>query len=111
ERIVNVGFKAIPDALSIGELVEVTIATAELPNALWLPAAAVKRVDRQDGVWRIRDGRVVFHPVAIGITTLDGRSEILAGLAAGDEVIVHSEQALQPEAKVRVVAAIVGARR
>lgn len=111
ERIVNVGFEAIPDALSIGELVEVTIATAELPNALWLPAAAVKRVDRQDGVWRIRDGRVVFHPVAIGITTLDGRSEILAGLAAGDEAIVHSEQALQPEAKVRVVAAIVGARR
>ena len=43
---------AIPDALSIGELVEVTIGTAELPDALWLPAAAVKRVDRKDGVWR-----------------------------------------------------------
>ncbi|EXI89838.1 MAG: hypothetical protein AW11_01329 [Candidatus Accumulibacter regalis] len=29
ERIVNVGFTARPDALSIGGLVEVTIATAE----------------------------------------------------------------------------------
>ena len=111
ERIVNVGFTAIPDALSIGELVEVTIGTAELPDALWLPAAAVKRVDRKDGVWRIKDGRVTFHPVEVGITTLDGRSQILAGLAAGDEVVVHSEQALQPDAKVRVVAAIVGAKR
>ena len=111
ERIVNVGFMAIPDALSIGELVEVTIGTAELPDALWLPAAAVKRVDRKDGVWRIKDGRVTFHPVEVGITTLDGRSQILAGLAAGDEVVVHSEQALQPDAKVRVVVAIVGARR
>ncbi|WP_299070770.1 efflux RND transporter periplasmic adaptor subunit [Accumulibacter sp.] len=111
ERIVNVGFMAIPDALSIGELVEVTIGTAELPDALWLPAAAVKRVDRKDGVWRIKDGRVTFHPVEVGITTLDGRSQILAGLAAGDEVVVHSEQALQPDAKVRVVAAIVGAKR
>ena len=111
ERIVNVAFAAIPDALSIGELVEVTIGTAELPDALWLPAAAVKRVDRKDGVWRIKDGRVTFHPVEVGITTLDGRSQILAGLAAGDEVVVHSEQALQPDAKVRVVAAIVGAKR
>ncbi|MBO3708823.1 MAG: efflux RND transporter periplasmic adaptor subunit [Candidatus Accumulibacter sp.] len=111
ERIVNVAFAAIPDTLSIGELVEVIIGTAELPDALWLPAAAVKRVDRQDGVWRIKDGRVAFHPVEVGISTLDGRSQILAGLAAGDEVVVHSEQALQPDAKVRVVVAIVGARR
>ena len=111
ERIVNVAFAAIPDALSIGDLVEVTIGTAELPDAPWLPAAAVKRVDRQDGVWRIKDGRVAFHPVEVGISTLDGRSQILAGLAVGDEVVVHSEQALQPDAKVRVVVAIVGARR
>jgi HlyD family secretion protein len=76
-----------------------------------LPAAAVKRADRKDGVWRIKDGRVAFHPVEVGISTLDGRSQILAGLAAGDEVVVHSEQALQPDAKVRVVVAIVGARR
>jgi len=49
--------------------------------------------------------------VEVGISTLDGRSQILAGLAVGDEVVVHSEQALQPDAKVRVVSAIVGARR
>ncbi|MER2517303.1 MAG: efflux RND transporter periplasmic adaptor subunit [Candidatus Accumulibacter phosphatis] len=107
ERIVNVGFTARPDTLSIGDLVEVTIATVELVDAQWLPAAAVKRIDQQDGVWQIRDGHVVFHPVEVGITTLDGRSQILEGLASGDEVVVHSEQALRPDAKVKVVAAIV----
>lgn len=84
-----------------------TIATAELADVLWLPAAAVKRIDQQDGVWQIRDGHVAFHPVAVGITTLDGRSQIVDGLASGDEVVVHSEQALRPDAKVKAVTAIV----
>ena len=40
-------------------------------------------------------------------TTLEGRSQILDGLDDGDEVVVHSEQALKPDAKVKVVTAIV----
>jgi len=69
----------------------------------------VKRLDRQDGVWQATDGRVAFRPVKVGITTLDGRSQIVDGLNVGDEVVVHSEQALRPDAKVRVVPAIVRA--
>ncbi|MBP8298019.1 MAG: efflux RND transporter periplasmic adaptor subunit, partial [Burkholderiales bacterium] len=98
ERIVNVGFAARPEGVAIGELVEVTIQAATLAGARSVPAAAVKRLDRQDGVWRRVDGRIAFHPVKVGITTLDGRSQILEGLQAGDEVVVHSEQALQPGA-------------
>ena len=45
----------------------------------------------------------------LGITTLDGRSQIVDGLNVGDEVVVHSEQALKPDAKVKVVPAIVRA--
>lgn len=107
ERIVNVGFAARPEALSVGELVEVTIRVAELADARSLPAAAVKRVDRQDGVWQVSEGRVSFRPVKLGTTTLDGRSQILAGLDDGDAVVVHSEQALVPDAKVKVVASLV----
>ena len=109
ERIVNVGFAARPDALPVGELVEVTIRTADLANVRSVPAAAVKRVDRQEGVWRVDAGRVAFRPVKVGITTLDGRTQIVEGLNAGDEVVVHSEQALQPDAKVRIVPSIVRA--
>jgi len=109
ERIVNVGFAARPEGVSVGELVEVTVRTAELPNVRSVPAAAVKRLDRQDGVWLVTDGRIAFRPVKVGITTLDGRSEILDGLNVGDEVVVHSEQVLKPDTKVKVVAAIVRA--
>jgi HlyD family secretion protein len=107
ERIVNVGFAERPAGMPVGELVEVTIRTAELANVRSVPAAAVKRVDRKDGVWQVGAGRVVFRPVKLGITTLDGRSQIVEGLNAGDEVIVHSERVLQADGKVRVVPAIV----
>ena len=107
ERIVNVGFAVRPEALSVGELVEVTITVAELANARWLPAAAVKRVDGRQGVWRLDEGRVAFQPVTVGITTLDGRSQILDGLAADDQLVVHSAQELRPDSRVKVVTAIV----
>ena len=109
ERIVNVGFAARPEGISVGELVEVTIRTAELSDVRSVPAAAVKRLDRQDGVWQFADGRVAFRPVKVGITTLDGRSQIVDGLNVGDEVVVHTERALQPDAKVKIVPAIVRA--
>ncbi len=108
ERIVNVGFAARPEGVSVGELVEVTIRTAELQQARSVPAAAVKRLERQDGVWRLTEGRVAFRPVKLGITTLDGRSQIIEGLEAGDAVVVHSERELKPDARVKVVTAIVG---
>lgn len=109
ERIVNVGFNTRPDGLAVGELVEVTIRTAELPGARSVPAAAVKRQERQDGVWQVSGGRVTFRPVKVGITTLDGRIQILDGLETGGEVVVHSEHALKPDAKVLVVPSIVRA--
>ncbi len=108
ERIVNVGFAARPENLSVGELVEVTLRTAELKDARSVPSAAVKRRNRQDGVWLFSAGRVTFRPVKLGITTLEGRSQVIEGLEPGDEVVVHSEKALKPEARVKVVTAIVG---
>lgn len=107
ERIVNIGFTVRPEGISVGELVEVTIRTADLADVLSVPAAAVKRLDRQEGVWQFIAGRVAFRPVKLGITTIDGRSQIIEGLDTGDEVVVHSERALQPDARVKVVAAIV----
>ncbi|HYR00630.1 MAG TPA: efflux RND transporter periplasmic adaptor subunit [Casimicrobiaceae bacterium] len=107
ERIVNVDFEARPEGIPVGELVEVTIRVAELATVRSIPAAAVKRVDRQDGVWQVNAGRATFKPVKVGLTTLDGRSQILDGLADGDQVVVHSEQALLPDARVKVVPAIV----
>ena len=107
ERIVNVGFAVRPEGVSVGELVEVTIRVAELADARSVPAAAVKRIARQDGVWLVSGERVTFRPVRVGTTTLEGRSQILAGLDDGDAVVVHSEQSLAPDTKVKVVSALV----
>lgn len=109
ERIVNVGFGVRPDGLAVGDLAEVTIRVAELADARSLPAAAVKRLDRQDGVWLHDGGRVVFRPVRLGITTLDGRTQVLDGVTDRDEVIVHSERTLRAGDRVKVVDALVKA--
>lgn len=108
ERIVNVGFTDLPRTVSIGELVEVTIIVAELADVRSIPTAAVRRVGGQVGVWQASDDRVAFRPVKVGVATLDGRSQILDGIAAGDEVVVHSDQLLHPDARVKIVPAIVG---
>lgn len=107
ERIVNVSFTvSVPEA-SIGEYAEVIIKLPELNNARTIPSAAVKRIDKLDGVWILRDGEVQFRPVKIGVATMDGRSQILDGLDANDSVIVYSQQPLRPGLNVKVVSELV----
>ena len=105
ERIVNVSIDA--SAAGIGEYAEVTFKLPELPNTRSIPSAAVKRMDGQNGVWVLQDGKVQFRPVRIGITTMDGRTQILDGLGDDDTVVVYSQQPLRPGLGVKVVAALV----
>ena len=110
ERIVNVAFAASAAAAMVGELAEVTIKLPQLEQALSIPAAALKQLDKQEGVWVIEEGRVQFRPVKSGLSTLEGRTQIISGLAEGDEVIVYSQQELRAGMKVKVVAEIVKAK-
>jgi RND family efflux transporter MFP subunit len=105
ERIVNVTLD-VPDA-SLGEYAEVTIALPAQEQARSIPSAAVKTVDQQTGVWVLQDGAVHFKPVRIGLATLDGRSQVLDGLADGDTVVVHSQQPMRAGLQVKVVDALV----
>ena len=104
ERIVNLEFAERPRSFSIGELAEVTIRRPALGNALVVPSAAVKTLGERRGVWRVDAGRARFHPVRIGLQTLDGQTQVLEGLAPGDEVIVHTRAQLSEGARLRVVA-------
>lgn len=107
ERIVNVSFASAEHNASIGEYAEVTIKLPELNNARTISSAAVKRIDRQTGVWILLDGKVLFKPVMIGVATMDGRTEILEGLGNDDTVIVYSQQPLRAGLKVKVVSDLV----
>jgi len=105
ERIVNVAVAAV-DA-SIGEYAEVTFKLPQLNDTRSVPTAAVKRIDRQTGVWVLQDGQVVFKPVKVGVTTMEGRTQILDGLGNDESVIVYSQQPLRAGIKVRVVSELV----
>ena len=103
ERVVNIVFDQAPAGLSQGELAEVTIALPRIEQALFLPSAALRRIKGQLGVWRISGGEVSFVPVRAGVQTLEGQTQILEGLAAGDAVVLHALQELRAEEKVRIV--------
>lgn len=53
-----------------------------------LPSAAIVTKDKKRGVWVIKDDRIMFKEVTIGIEDRSNQSEILAGLDAGDRVAV-----------------------
>lgn len=105
ERIINVSI-SIPNA-SLGEYAEVTLKLPELENTRSIPTAAVKRVDKQTGVWVLQNGKVEFKPVRTGLATMDGHTQILDGLGDDDRVIVYSQQPLRAGLKVKVVSELV----
>ncbi|MGV8935129.1 MAG: efflux RND transporter periplasmic adaptor subunit [Gallionellaceae bacterium] len=107
ERVVNVAFAVPRVVASVGELAEVTIKLSQFEHVLSIPSAALKRHEQQDGVWFLKNKSVQFKAVKAGLSTMGGRTQILDGLSAGDEVIVYSQQALSPGLKVKVVKEIV----
>jgi HlyD family secretion protein len=111
ERIISVAFDVPPALLPVGELAEVTIHVGESRAAPSIPTAAVKRMGRQMGVFTLDHERAAFRAVTLGLATLDGRSEVVDGVAPGEDVIVHSGRALAPDMRVRVVDAVRATRR
>jgi RND family efflux transporter MFP subunit len=105
ERIVNVSVAT--QAIGIGEYAEVTLQLPALNNTKSIPSAAVKRVDKQNGVWVLQDGKVHFKLVKIGPATMDGHTQILDGLGNDDMVIVYSQQPLRAGLNVKVVPELV----
>jgi len=107
ERIVNISFSIPGPDASIGEYAEVTIKLPGLDNARTIPSAAVKRVDKQDGVWVLQNKEVQFRPIRVGTSTMDGRTQILDGLSNDDTIIVYSQQPLRPGLNIKVVPELV----
>ena len=94
-------------AASVGELAEVELQLPETASALLLPNAAIQRLQGQTGVWRLAEGKPVFTPVRLGVSSLDGRVQVLEGLKSGDSIVVYSQKALTEGARVQVVDTLV----
>ena len=107
ERIVNVVFAAPELNPSLGEYAEVTIKLPVQEKARSIPTAAIKRIDQQAGVWVLEDNLAKFRSVKVGISTLDGRTQILDGISDADEVVVYSQKEIKEDLKLKVVSEIV----
>ncbi len=103
ERIAQIAFTQPPAGVSVGEMAEVTLQLPATAPALLLPNAAVQHQQGQTGVWRLRDGKPEFVPVTLGVQSLDGQVQVLKGLTQDDHVVIYSEKALKPGARVKVV--------
>jgi HlyD family secretion protein len=83
-----------PDFLRPDMTVSVELLGGEKPDALVLPAGAVRDADRAaPWVLALRNGRAVRTPVTLGLRGV-GAVEIVAGLEEGDEAIPQTEKAL-----------------
>ena len=103
ERLAMVAFDALPAGVSVGEMAEVTLALPAQAESLLLPNAAVQQHEGQTGVWRLKDGTLEFAPVALGVQGLDGSVQVLKGVNDGDTVVLYSQTALKPGARITVV--------
>jgi HlyD family secretion protein len=107
ERIAQVAFAQPPVGVSVGEMAEVTLQLPATAPALLLPNASIQVQKGQTGVWQLKGGQPEFVPVTLGVHSLDGQVQVLQGLRQGDEVVVYSQKALAPGARIRVVDALV----
>ncbi len=106
ERIVQVAFAdgaTLPQHISVGELAEVTIQLPATQSGLLLPNASLRRHGEQLGVWVLRDAALHFSALRLGSSSLDGQVQVLAGLQAGDQVILHSEKEIHADSRIKVV--------
>jgi RND family efflux transporter MFP subunit len=89
-----------PSALRVGMTVDANLIVAERPNALLVPATAVK-----DGaVWIVSDGKLHRRPVKVGVTGA-ARAEITEGLTADTQVVDQPTDELREGRSARVSAA------
>lgn len=93
----------------LGELAEVTLALPSLAATPVLPNAAVRRDGGETGVWKVVEGGVRFTPVQLGAGDLEGRVQVLSGVARGDRVVVYSAKALKADSRITIVERIPGA--
>lgn len=96
ERLVDVAFEKIPDAIHLAEQAEVMITTAIEPRAVLVqPAAVTDPKNNRGGVWTVENGRLARREVTFGRQLLDGRLPIIAGLPDGAVVVAEPKSGLR----------------
>ena len=56
-------------------------------------------------MWQVVDGKTRFRVLQVGVQTLDGMTQVVDGLTAGESVVVYSSAQLREGMKVRIAKA------
>jgi HlyD family secretion protein len=109
ELLTKIVFDTTPAPLPpLGESAEVTVQLDKLSAAPAIPNAAIRTVDGQRGAWRLVDGDLIFTPLTLGRSDLDGCVQIIKGLTVGDRVVLYSEKALSAKSRIVIVERLAG---
>lgn len=92
----------------IGELAEAIVELDAQPAGPTILNASLHRVGGRLGVWLVDKNALRFAPVKTGARDLEGRVQILEGVAGGDMVVVHSEKPLSAHTRIKVVDRLTG---
>lgn len=95
ELEVDVAFDTPRNPLRVGEQADVLIATESRQGVLSIPSAALAINGGKRGVWVADGGRLRFREVRTGIEDRRGFTEVLAGLAVSERVVVMPAEKMQ----------------
>lgn len=88
-----------------GMIVRVRLVTKRAPEALMAPLAALVKREAGMAAFIERDGAVELRPLELGAIEGD-RVEVVAGLSAGDRIVVSGQQDLSDGQRVEVADAL-----
>jgi RND family efflux transporter MFP subunit len=109
ETLAKIVFDRIPQPLPpLGELAEATVALPTQVAAPTVPNASIQLVDGRRGVWLIKNGGLLFAPITLGASDLDGHVQVQEGLKAGEQVVEYSQCALTAHTRIQIVQHIPG---
>lgn len=95
-------FANADDALFPNQFVNTVLQVGVIEDAITIPADAVQHGSRGTYVYTIVDGKALLRDVRLG-ATVDGRSQVIEGLAAGEAVVLEGIDRLREGAEVNLV--------
>lgn len=90
------------DALFPNQFVNTVLAVGAIRDAVTIPADAVQHGSRGTFVYTVEDGKARLRDVRLG-ATVDGRSAVIEGVAAGEPVVLEGIDRLREGSDVRLI--------
>ncbi len=89
-------------SLRPGSFAEITVPVASASEAPVIPVAAVRPSARGFLAYVVEGDRAVERILTLGMSSADGRVEVLSGLKGGESLVIRGSEALSNGVSVRI---------